>query len=235
MSEHEQIIPLWAREIAVFDTETTGLAVETTRIVTAHISVLDESGESHRARDWLINPGIEIPERASAVHGVTTEYARENGSDPEGAIYDIVTHLQTLFDEGIAVVAYNAAYDFSILNREALRYGLAPLENPRPIVDPMVIDKFVDRYRQGKRTLSAATIHYGITLDNAHDASADAIAAGRVAQALARKFPDQLNMSALELHDKQIGWSAEQAASFAEFLRKKGEKPFRDDGLWPVR
>lgn len=228
-------LPEWARTLAVFDTETTGIALDTTRIVSAHVSLLDHTGHVSEARDWLIDPGIEIPERATAVHGITTEFAREHGREPAEAIADIVAVLTAYLDSGIPLVAYNASYDFSILDREAQRYGLDPIADARPIIDPLIIDKAVDRYRKGKRTLEAATAHYGVILENAHDAAADAVAAGRVAQAIARVHADKLAMTALELHDAQIAWAADQAASFAEYLRSQGKTPYRDDGRWPVR
>jgi DNA polymerase-3 subunit epsilon len=132
-------------------------------------------------------------------------------------------------------VAYNASYDFTILQREAVRYTHDPLHNPSPIIDPLVIDKQVDRYRKGKRTLEAAAAHYGVTLTDAHTAAADAQAAGFVAQAIAAKFSKELNMSAIALHDKQIEWAASQAESFNEYLSRSG-KPFTpSNGVWPVR
>ena len=228
-------LPEWAQTLAVFDTETTGLAPETTRIVTAHVSLLDAEGNVSEARDWLINPGIEIPEIATSVHGITTAYAVENGEEPAGAIADILAVLGAHLDSGIAIVAFNASYDFTILDREAKRYGLEPLANVRPIVDPLIIDKQVDRYRKGKRRLENAAEHYGVSLDNAHQASADAIAAGRIAQAVARVHADKLSMTALQLHDAQVQWAAEQAASFAEYLKSQGKTPYADDGRWPVR
>ena len=134
-------LPEWARTLAVFDTETTGLAPETTRIVTAHISLLDASGNVSEARDWLINPGIEIPEIATSVHGITTAHAVEHGQEPSAAIAEILSVLAAHLDSGIPIVAYNASYDFTILDREAKRYGLEPLGDVRPVVDPLVIDK----------------------------------------------------------------------------------------------
>ena len=228
-------LPGWAQTLAVFDTETTGIAVETTRIVSAHVSLLDEEGKVSEAHDWLINPGIEIPAVATSVHGITTEFAVANGQDAATAIAEIMAVLEAHFDSGIPVVAYNASYDFTILDREAKRYGLSPLAHVRPIIDPLVIDKQVDRYRKGKRRLEDSAMSYGVTLDNAHEASSDAIAAGRIAQALARVHGDKLDMSALALHDAQVSWAAEQAASFAQYLKSQGKMPYRDDGVWPVR
>jgi DNA polymerase-3 subunit epsilon len=93
----------------------------------------------------------------------------------------------------------------------------------------------VDRYRKGKRRLENAAEHYSVSLDNAHDASADAIAAGRIAQAIARVHAEKLSMSALQLHDAQVQWAADQAASFAAYLKSQGKTPYAEDGKWPVR
>lgn len=228
-------LPDWAQVVAVFDTETTGIAPETTRIVSAHISVINPDGNVEGARDWLIDCGIEIPAEATAVHGITTEHMRAHGVDAADGVYEILQVLQGYFDAGIPVVAYNAAYDFTILDREAKRYGHDPLVGPKPIVDPMIIDRQVDKYRKGKRTLEAATAVYGVTLDGAHNAAADAIAAGHVAKAIAKKYADQLNFSAADLHELQVQWAAEQAESYAQWRRSQGMKVFAGDGVWPVR
>jgi len=228
-------LPEWATVLAVFDTETTGIATETTRIVSAHVSVLTPDGESTQGRDWLIDCGIEIPAQATAVHGITTERMRAEGAPAPDSIYEILTLLQGYFDAGIPVVAYNASYDFSILDREAKRYGCDTIASVKPVIDPLVIDKQIDKYRKGKRTLEAASAYYGVSLDGAHDASVDAIAAGRVAQAIGRKYATELNMSANDLHDAQVTWAATQAASYAEWRRGQGLAVFPGDGLWPVR
>lgn len=228
-------LPEWANVIAVFDTETTGIQPDTTRIVSAHVSVLNPYGEVEDRSDWLINCGIEIPAQATAVHGITTERMRAEGASAADSVYEILTKIQGFLSAGIGVVAYNAAYDFTILNREAIRYGFDPLELPRPIIDPLIIDKQVDKYRKGKRTLEAASAHYGVELTGAHDASADAIAAGRVAQAIGKKFAADLAYSAPELHDLQIVWAQEQAESYANWRRSQNLPVYPGDGLWPVR
>lgn len=228
-------LPEWANVIAVFDTETTGIAPETTRIVSAHISVLNPYGEVEDPTNWLIDCGIDIPEQATAVHGITTERMRAEGAPAADSIYEILTKLQGFLSAGIGVVAYNAAYDFTILDREAKRYGFDPLELPTPVIDPLIIDKQVDKYRKGKRTLEAAATHYGVELTDAHDASADAIAAGRVAQAIGKKYAADLAFSATELHDLQVVWAKEQAESYATWRRSQNLPVYPGDGLWPVR
>lgn len=228
-------LPEWANVIAVFDTETTGIAPETTRIVSAHISVLNPYGEVEDPTNWLVDCGIDIPEQATAVHGITTERMRAEGAPAADSIYEILTKLQGFLSAGIGVVAYNAAYDFTILDREAKRYGFDPLELPTPVIDPLIIDKQVDKYRKGKRTLEAAAGHYGVELTDAHDASADAIAAGRVAQAIGKKYAADLAFSATELHDLQVVWAKEQAESYATWRRSQNLPVYPGDGLWPVR
>src|SRR5690606_31306719 len=117
------------------------------------------------------------------------EHARRDGRIAREVVGEITESLRALFAQDVPVVAYNASYDFSLLTHECLRHGIAPLESPGPIIDPHVIDKAVDRYRKGKRTLEVVAAHYRVALDGAHEAAADAIAAGRVAQAIARLFP----------------------------------------------
>jgi DNA polymerase-3 subunit epsilon len=224
----------WYETLGVFDLETTGVDVETSRIVSAHVGVIDGSGEVVERRDWLADPGVEIPEQASAVHGITTERARLEGRPAGEVVEEILGALADIFARGIAVTIYNAPYDLSLLNREAARHGLAPLAAPAPVIDPLVIDKAVDKYRKGKRTLEAAALFYGVDLTDAHDAGADAIAAGRVAQAMARKYAAQLAVDAAELHRSQMGWSAEQDASFADYMRRTHNPDFVSSrGGWP--
>lgn len=224
----------WWNELAVFDLETTGIDVETSRIVSAHVGVIDAGGECIERFDWIADPGIEIPLQASAVHGITTERARAEGRIAAEVVAEIVDALRAVLDRGLALTIYNAPYDLTLLNREAIRHGVAPLVSPSPIIDPLVIDKALDRYRKGKRTLEAAALLYGVELLDAHDAGADAIAAGRVAQAIARAYPDGIGADVTELHGLQIGWCADQAASFQEFMRRT--KPeFTTSGGWPER
>ena len=68
----------------------------------------------------------------------------------------------SLFATGIPVVVYNAPYDLSLLDRECRRNGLEPIDAPGPVIDPLVIDKAVDSYRKGKRTLEVAAAHYRV-------------------------------------------------------------------------
>jgi DNA polymerase-3 subunit epsilon len=226
----------WDTRLAVFDLETTGVDVDTSRIVSACIAVLEPDGRLYQQWTWLSDPGVEIPEGASAVHGITTERAREDGRAAELVVAEITATIRTLLAVGIPLVVYNAPYDLSLLDRECRRHRVEPLGTPFPVIDPLVIDKAVDRYRTGKRTLVAAAERYGVELDDAHDAAADAIAAGRVAQAIARAFPDEVDVSFPDLHGRQQIWYAQQAAAFQQYIREvKGDGSYVAESTWPLR
>lgn len=214
-----------------FDTETTGVDVETARIVTATVVRVD--GGVKDKREWLINPGVDIPAEATAVHGVTTEHARAAGDDPAAAVGEIMLALHNAWGEGLPVVAYNAAYDMTVLDRELRRHHGYGLDVRGPIIDPFCIDKALDPYRKGKRTLTASCAHYGVRLDAAHDASEDALAACRLAWRLAQVYPEQIGDLAL-VNDLQAVWRREWAVSFEQYLARQG-KPERVDGAWPIR
>ncbi|MFE2563122.1 exonuclease domain-containing protein [Streptomyces mirabilis] len=226
-----------------FDLETSGLNVETARIVTA-AAVDYKHGDSidtlpDRARLWLANPGIAIPAEATAVHKVTTEEARANGRPAAQVADEIADTLAAALSTGIPVVAMNGRYDFTVLDRELRRYGLRTLwerlggeTTPGPVIDPYILDKQADKYRKGSRKLEALAAHYGVTLAAAHTADADALAAVEVAVAIAEKFP-QLQVHPEQLHVWQIRWAAEQATNFQQHLRKTD--PYAViDGDWPL-
>ncbi|WP_240694885.1 exonuclease domain-containing protein [Cryobacterium sp. SO1] len=219
--------------LCVFDLETTGVNTDEDRIVTCFIGRVMRDGTVNGSYSWLLNPGIPIPDGASAIHGITDEVAKRDGVDPATAIAEMLAVLRRSIEGGRPIVAYNASFDLSMLNSEARRYGLAPIEDFGPVLDPYVIDKAIDRYRRGKRTLVATAEYYGVLLEGAHDAEADAVATGRVAWALLAKTEETDLHS---LHDRQVGWALEQAQSFQAYLRKsKGDDLIVIDGAWPIR
>ena len=225
----------WSDTLAVFDTETTGLDTRHARIVTCFLGIIGPNGEVQESHSWLADPGVDIPEQAAAVHGVTTEMAREQGRSAPDVVREIGGTVGGYLASGLPVVAYNAVYDFSILHHEMVRYDIAPLSDPRPIIDPLVIDRAVDTYRKGKRTLGMAAAHYLVALDDSHRADADAIAAGRVAQAILRQHEETLTGDAQWLHDQQIEWARAWAENYQKFRRGSGDPSFVASGAWPVR
>ena len=231
--DFEPELPEWSKKIVGFDLETTGLDLASSRIVTASIVEIDAAGDQVFAKDWLVNPGIDIPVEASAVHGVTTEMAQSQGVSPELALTEIAEILGSYFLSGTAVVAFNAPYDFTIFRNELLRNGLQTLV-AKPVIDPLVMDKRFVKMRRGKRTLGILCGHYSIELLNAHQSSADALAAVRLAQQQARVFAKEIERDVYTLHDQQVVWSKEQDESFAVFMADKNPN-FKLVPGWPEK
>ncbi|RZS58875.1 DNA polymerase-3 subunit epsilon [Microcella putealis] len=224
-----------APALAVFDLETTGVDVTTARIVTAFVGVLSADGALISSRSWLADPGVEIPAGAAAIHGVTTERARAEGRSASLVVREIVDELAARAADGLPLVVYNAPYDLTLLKHEARRHHAGPFVPPTVVIDPLVIDKAVDRYRKGKRTLEAACAHYGVTLDGAHDASVDAIGAGHVARAIIERYSGELPATLTELHAQQALWHQQQADSFESWMRASKDQNFTADRGWPMR
>jgi len=223
----------WSDTLAVFDTETTGLSTRDDRIVTAFLGVMGPDGELTESFSWLADPGVVIPPRATEVHGITTKMAQEQGRPAAEVVAEVLRELTRLLGAGIPLVVYNASYDLSLTNSEAKRYGLQPLDNPRPIIDPLVIDRALDTYRKGKRTLDVVSMHYGIINDNAHNAEGDAVTAGRVARAIVQKFPEE-TADVMSLHDRQVDWAFQWAESFKRYLESQGRPARGLGGRWPL-
>jgi len=223
-----------------FDLETTGTDVEQDRIVTACV-VQVGAGQPTASETWLADPGVEIPEGAAAVHGITTDRARAEGRPAPEVVEQVVTALTACVLSGQPIVAMNASFDLTTLDREARRHGVQPLTEivggDLRVIDPRVLDKKVDRYRRGGRTLTNLCRTYRVQLDGAHSADADAIAACRVAWRLGATQPQLAAMDLEALHRAQVDWAREQAKSLADYFRRTPGKEHeaesvRDD--WPL-
>lgn len=211
-----------------FDTETTGVRTDHDRIVTAALT--QSSGD----RTWLINPGVPVPEAASRIHGVTDEVAQRDGVAPAEALAEVAEELRRAVTTGTPVVAFRAGFDLTLLSHEFDRYHIDQLPWEKLLVlDPSVLDKQADRFRRGKRRLENVCENYGVQLKEWHSALADATAAVELTRAIGRQFPDLGQIPVSQLHDKQVEWFAEDAASLERFFRSKG----RDETVerrWPL-
>ncbi len=228
-------------KLVAVDFETSGADVYRDRIVTAAV-VHIRRGARPRSFGWVIDPGIEVPEQATQVHGWTTDRLRAHPSvmAPAQALFEITGMLAYPLGHGIPLVAFNAAFDLTILEAENRRHDqptlikrLAP-KPVAPVCDPFVIDKATSR-RQGSRRLDDQCRFHRVTLAGAHTADADAIAAARLLVALLRKHPHLGNLTARELHERQVIWRAEQQDSLRRYFEAK---QIEHDGCppgWPIQ
>lgn len=228
--------PSWADgPMCGFDLETTAADPFEARIVTASI-VRVRPGVGATTLNWLSDvDGQEIPAEAANVHGISTEKARAEGRPHADVVAEIGQTLALEWAAGIPVVIFNASYDLTVQAEEHKRLGI-PFAVGGPVIDPLVLDRGLDRFRKGKRTLGVACSHYGVDLSeaDAHSSDADSLAACRVAWKIARRYPVVGEMSL----DALMKWQAEKhrawANGFGAYLRKNGKT---DDvsRAWPMR
>jgi DNA polymerase-3 subunit epsilon len=239
----------WHRSpFLTFDTETSGVNVETDRIVSAAVVAMDEGRAD--ATEWLADPGIEIPAEATAIHGISTEHARAHGRPAAEVIADIINALHDAVTTGVPLVGHNIVYDLTLLDRETRRRLGLPLYEALggdPFVfDTMVLDRLAIPFRrrvsetQGARQLRTVAGVYGLGWDEAaaHGAAYDALMAGRVAWHIGRiahqapherpdwvrrTMPNRFSRLAghdlAELHARQIVWADLDAQSYQLWLR----------------
>ncbi|WP_017540798.1 3'-5' exonuclease [Nocardiopsis halophila] len=220
-----------------FDIESTGVDFDTDRIVTAALIRIDPAAGTSEATTWLADPGIEIPQGATDVHGITTAHAREHGRPAHEVTDEVANQIAAAIDDGVPLVAFNAAYDFTLLDRELARHRTGvDFGGKLRVIDPHVIDKQVDRYRRGSRRLADVCAHYNIALSQeaAHGCEADALATARLAWRLGSTQPHLAAMGIDELHDAQRAWRAEQAASLEAYLRRTKNPREVVDRAWPI-
>ena len=188
---------------------------------------------------------LEIPEAATAVHGITTRQARERGRRAQDVLEEVARTLAEAMSAGTPVVAFNGSYDFSLLEAELARHGLPGLrerlgrggggDGIGPILDPLVLDRAVDRYRRGKRRLGDLCAVYGVRVDESlHTAEVDVAAALDVLEAMVRVHPRLGSMSLEELQGFQVRAHREWAESFNAWLARKNPGRAGADPSWPL-
>ncbi|MDN3295320.1 3'-5' exonuclease [Streptomyces ficellus] len=226
--------------LAAFDTETTGVDVEEDRIVSAAVVVQDAAGGRVRATRWLVNPGVPVPPGATEVHGLTDHHLQRNGRWPSPVMEEIARLLAEQCAAGRPLVVMNAPFDLTLLDRELRRHRASSLSRylqnvPLCVLDPRVLDKHLDRYRKGRRTLTDLCAQYDVALEGAHDAAADATAALEVVRAVGRRYASRLErLTPAELHTLQAVWHAAQARGLQAWFARNGSQEAVDPA-WPLR
>jgi DNA polymerase-3 subunit epsilon len=101
------------------DTETTGVGPDARMVSIA--AQLDLNGEPGWRFHYLIQPTFDIPSGATAIHGISTQVARDFGVPCVQALSSIAS----LFNSGhdIKLVGHNIDYDRRILAYEAEQFG----------------------------------------------------------------------------------------------------------------
>lgn len=219
-------------KILVWDVESTGVETDTDRIVQLFIAVCDGQGNFLNTWEWVINPGVEVPEEASNVHGFTTAFLEEQGRDPEESLREAWNVFIEYND--LTWIAYNLSFDLSILDSEFDRHlGISDFgttsKNGTRLFDPYLVDRVKDKYRKGARKLENLAEHYGVPFDPeaAHKADYDVLVTAKVAVAVARKYGVPSNQEQSEMYRK---W----ATGLEEYFRKTDPDATVNKG-WPLK
>lgn len=210
-----------------FDLETTSANPAEARIVTSALVRID--GSDVTSTEELADPGVEIPAEAAAVHGISTEKARAEGRPHDEVLAETVEAIRRGWSEGLTVIVFNAPYDLTVLRKLTGDFTV-----DGPVYDPLVIDRARDRYRKGKRNLGALCEFYGVKLDNAHEATADAMAAARIAWKQARMWPELTRMSAEELMEYQAVQYYTSQSELKSYFESRGRDTSDFTLSWPM-
>ncbi|MCT1412172.1 3'-5' exonuclease [Corynebacterium sanguinis] len=216
-----------ASRMLSFDLETTSANPGEARIVTSALVRID--GSSVTSTEELADPGVEIPEEAAAVHGITTEKARAEGRPHDEVLAETVAEIRKCWEDGLTLVVFNAPYDLTVL-----RHLTGTFTVDGPVFDPLVIDRAKDRYRKGKRNLGALSEIYGVRLDNAHEATSDATAAARIAWKQVRMWPELATMSFGELMEYQAVQYYTCQSELKTYFESRGRDASGVTLSWPM-
>lgn len=114
------------------------------------------------------------------------------------------------------IVVMDAPFDLTLLDRELRRHRASSLagylgDQTLCVLDPRVLDRHLDHDREGRRTLGDLCELYGVELDGARDAAADAAASLELVRAMGRRYSAGLEgLTPPELHSLQAQWHAAQ-------------------------
>ena len=166
-SEALKDTPLRKLTFVVFDTEATGLrpnegdellSIGAVRVVNGRIL----TGETF---ERLINPGRDIPASTTRIHGITADMVRDKPPAP------VVLAQFKGFVGDAALVAYNAAFDMTFLEKGSEKAGVA-FDNP--VLDALLLSVYLQD-DVSDFSLTAAADRMGVEVVGRHTALGDAM------------------------------------------------------------
>ena len=172
-----------------FDTETTGIPKDYKapctntdnwpRLIQLGWLLTDAEGRILSEGNHIVRPdGFEIPKAASDVHGITTEFALENGKP----LLDVIFAFGADLNQAECVIGHNLDYDLHIVGAEYVRLGYdSRIMFARPTLCTMqatiqycnIPGRFGPKW---PKLMELYTKLFGQEFDGAHDAMADIVA-----------------------------------------------------------
>jgi len=156
---------------AVVDVETSGLSPRRHRILQVAVVSVDIDGEIVDRWSSYVRPRWRrVGPRH--IHGLTATALR---SSPRFRV--VAPELARRLD-GVILVAHNESFDWAFIRRALRRARIAHPDQQR--LCTMRLSRSLDPLRQQSHRLADVAERYGVALEHAHDARADAEATARV-------------------------------------------------------
>lgn len=169
-----------AKPICFFDLETTGTNVARDRIVEISILKVFPNGNKE-SRTWLVNPEMEIPAVAEAIHGISNEKVAD-----EPTFKELSREIYGMIKDSDLGGFNSDRFDIPLLAEELLRADV-----DFDMKNTMSVDVQTIFHKMEKRTLGAAYKFYcDKDLSNAHSAEADTLATYEVLLSQIKRYPD---------------------------------------------
>lgn len=179
------------RPLASIDLETSGVDPVKDRIVSVGVTVLHPDGTVN-PRGWsrLFNPGIPIPEAATAIHGISDADVKDC---PPFSSFAAAFHQRLA---GKDLLFYNGRrLDIPLLDQEFRRCGLK-----LDLTDVRVVDAQAVYFKREERNLAAAVRRYcGREPEGSHGAGVDSADTLDVLLGQLKEYEDLATMSLDEL------------------------------------
>ena len=157
-----------------FDTETTGLNPSRDRIIELG-AVLFENGKCVKRFQSLVNPGVFIPARVTAVNNITNSMIK-NAPTEEIVYSELAEFLKDAYNEQTIICAHNARFDMSFLSETLMRLGYNANIN---YIDTLTFakQKIKGLYNYKQDTVAH---YFDIVNEQAHRAASDAETCGKI-------------------------------------------------------
>lgn len=157
-----------------FDTETTGLNPSRDRIIELG-AVLFENGKCVKRFQSLVNPGVFIPARVTAVNNITNSMIK-NAPTEEIVYSELAEFLKDAYNEQTIICAHNARFDMSFLSETLMRLGYNANIN---YIDTLTFakQKIKGLYNYKQDTVAH---YFDIVNEQAHRAASDAERCGKI-------------------------------------------------------
>ncbi|MEZ7994418.1 MAG: exonuclease domain-containing protein [Candidatus Poseidoniaceae archaeon] len=195
---------LAGERVLAFDLETTGISTNNDRIVQLALIGVDID-EQPIHFETLVNPRMPIPYGATNVHGIHDSDVRGEGD------FSTIADKAFKLIEGSVIIGHNARnFDMKLINSEFLRLGRLP-PKPKVVLDTLEVVRRLKLARP--HNLGALCKRYGISLENAHTAAADAAASMLLFWRLTVDHPSSFRRSITEVERWLINGEIKSDAS----------------------